>query len=377
VLDEPTAGLDPASVDELSGILAAVSASGTSVLLSTHDVDFAAEWATEAVLLHQGRILSCGPIDRVLSEREHLRTCRLRTPRRLVGMARTGTREPVAKQGGLHVLHLHPSARVASESVARELDAHLHVHRDDAASGEHSFERLAVRLEEIWKSAAGIVLFAPVGVAVRSLAPLLRHKLSDPAVVCCDVHGRWAVSLLSGHEGGANDLAARVSRILEAEPIVTTTSEASRTHVVGIGCRRGVEAAVVAEALDRALERICLGRTDLRLVATTEAKRDDAAIAQVASDLGIPLRIVSHREIRTLRPRVRKTAASRHFNVAAVSEPAALLAGRRTECVLRKFVHKGVTISVARELCAWSESVRATPLTEPVAPRPPSPHPAS
>ena len=53
----------------------------------------------------------------------------------------------------------------------------------------------------------GLVYVVPVGVAVRAIAPLIRHKTTDPAVVAVNVGGRWAVSLLSGHEGGANQLA--------------------------------------------------------------------------------------------------------------------------------------------------------------------------
>ena len=48
----------------------------------------------------------------------------------------------------------------------------------------------------------GLVYIAPCGVVVRAIAPFLEHKTKDPAVVVVDVGGRWAVSLLSGHEGG-------------------------------------------------------------------------------------------------------------------------------------------------------------------------------
>ncbi len=45
-------------------------------------------------------------------------------------------------------------------------------------------------------------------------------------MVVVDVGARWAISLLSGHEGGANDLAVAVGNILAAEPVISTTSEA-------------------------------------------------------------------------------------------------------------------------------------------------------
>ncbi|MEN9355236.1 MAG: hypothetical protein RL318_2561 [Fibrobacterota bacterium] len=277
----------------------------------------------------------------------------------------------------LHVLFLHPSARLAAQRVVRDLGAHLHVHELDARPGESSFDRMATRLAELWGSASGLVVLAPTGVVVRSIAPLLRHKLTDPAVVCCDVHGRWAVSLVSGHEGGANRLAAQVATCLQAEPIITTTSEAARVHVAGIGCRHGVPLEILREALSLALEQAGLKPDDLRLLATSEAKRKEPGMVALADELDLPLRLLSHREIRTLRPHVRRSAASRHFPVPAVSEPAALLSGTRTRCILKKFIHRGVTVSIARELCAWSESDPATRSTAPAAPKPPSPHPPS
>jgi cobalt-precorrin 5A hydrolase len=63
------------------------------------------------------------------------------------------------------------------------------------------------------------------GIVVRDLAPLLRSKHSDPAVVVLDERGWHAVSLLSGHKGGANDLARRVAALLGGTPVLTTASD--------------------------------------------------------------------------------------------------------------------------------------------------------
>lgn len=276
----------------------------------------------------------------------------------------------------LHVLYLHASASRCGRILSEGLGATLHVH-DLAWDGNGApFERIAGRLAEIWPDAQGIVALAPTGLVVRSIAPLLGHKTRDPAVVVCDVHGRWAVSLLSGHEGGANRLAEHVAELLEAEPIVTTTSEAVRTLTAGIGSRRGVAVECVREALQLALERLGVTARDLRTLATSQAKAQEEAIRQVAAELELPLRIVSHREIRALRPHVRRTAASRHFPVPAVSEPAALLSGRRTTCLL-KLKHRGVTICIAQELCGWSASGREIPWTAPDVAKRPSRPPAS
>ncbi len=85
---------------------------------------------------------------------------------------------------------------------------------------------LASLVGHLFTSRSDLVLFAAVGVAVRLVAPHLRDKRVDPAVVAVDDAGRFAVAVLSGHAGGANALAGRVAAILGATPVVTTASEA-------------------------------------------------------------------------------------------------------------------------------------------------------
>ncbi|MFE0351130.1 precorrin-3B C(17)-methyltransferase [Streptomyces griseoluteus] len=71
-----------------------------------------------------------------------------------------------------------------------------------------------------------LVCFLATGATVRLLAPLLGDKAADPGVVCVDEGGRFAVSLVGGHGGGANELAYEVAQLLGAEPVVTTATDA-------------------------------------------------------------------------------------------------------------------------------------------------------
>ena len=79
-----------------------------------------------------------------------------------------------------------------------------------------------------------LVLFMPVGAAVRLLAPCLGHKHRDPAVVCVDDAGRFAVSLLSGHVGGGDRLAQQTASLLGATAVVTSASEVTGVLAVDL-----------------------------------------------------------------------------------------------------------------------------------------------
>lgn len=70
-----------------------------------------------------------------------------------------------------------------------------------------------------------LVCIMATGIVVRILAPLIVHKTSDPAVVVLDQNGKHAISLLSGHLGGANDLAREMAAISGGEAVITTATD--------------------------------------------------------------------------------------------------------------------------------------------------------
>lgn len=80
----------------------------------------------------------------------------------------------------------------------------------------------------------GIVAIVSLGAVVRLIAPHLKDKETDPAVVVVDAAGRFAIPVLSGHRGGANALAGRLAAALGATPVLTTAADARRTLAVDI-----------------------------------------------------------------------------------------------------------------------------------------------
>ena len=246
---------------------------------------------------------------------------------------------------------------VANILLATWGEGDLFAHQQVPVSNDaRRFDSVAALSAEIFVEYNRLVYVMPCGVVVRAIAAHLRDKHTDPAVVVVDAGGRWATSLLSGHEGGANQLAVDVANALDAEPIVTTTTEANKTLIVGIGCRKGMEADRIVSAIESAVAeaRVCI--EDVRFLASADVKRDEPGLIEASRRLGIPLRIVSSETIRSSPWRFTASDfVQKHVGLPAVAEPAALLAGRRTSLLLKKQTYHGITVALAKESCTWSE----------------------
>ena len=76
-----------------------------------------------------------------------------------------------------------------------------------------------------WKDFDAFIFIGAMGICVRTISPYIRDKHDDPAVVCVDTFGLNAISVLSGHVGGANELTQTVAGVLGASPVITTQSD--------------------------------------------------------------------------------------------------------------------------------------------------------
>lgn len=89
-------------------------------------------------------------------------------------------------------------------------------------------------LEEVFHAYETHVFIISIGAVVRMIAPLLRDKKQDPAVVCIDDAGQFAICLLSGHVGGGNRETLRIATALSCQPVITTASDVQGTLTVDI-----------------------------------------------------------------------------------------------------------------------------------------------
>lgn len=79
--------------------------------------------------------------------------------------------------------------------------------------------------EKAFEKYDSIIFISSTGIAVRAISKYLKSKDKDPAVVVVDVCNKFSISLVSGHLGGANDLALRISKILNNTPVITTATD--------------------------------------------------------------------------------------------------------------------------------------------------------
>lgn len=115
-------------------------------------------------------------------------------------------------QKKIAIIPIGEAATTLVSTLCRELPAEV-IGRSDVASRWHDYE--------------AFVFIGAMGICVRTIAPLIEDKHRDPAVVCIDSLGQHAISVLSGHVGGANELTRRIASIVDAQPVITTQSDLS------------------------------------------------------------------------------------------------------------------------------------------------------
>ena len=129
-----------------------------------------------------------------------------------------------------------PGLLVAAR-IAREHQADLYVSEkyfshipDDLKERAKVFDGVIKNLlPDLFASYDGIILIMALGIVVRSIARLAEDKTRDPAVLVGDVQGRFMISVLSGHSGGANKLTEEIARTTGALPVITTGTDVSQT----------------------------------------------------------------------------------------------------------------------------------------------------
>jgi cobalt-precorrin 5A hydrolase len=136
-------------------------------------------------------------------------------------------------------------ASLASKIAAGVPKADVYVAQKIGGPAEAScFESLAQAVAGCFHRYTGHVFIMATGIVVRTVAPLMFHKSRDPAVVVADDRGQFAISLLSGHLGGANKLAEQVAAAIGAKPVITTATDVNGVPAIDV---LAAEAGIIIE----------------------------------------------------------------------------------------------------------------------------------
>ncbi len=119
--------------------------------------------------------------------------------------------------------------RIISQ-LPEQADFYCHEHTQSGTQIETqtkacSFKHLRELMPLLWSNYSVLIFIMATGIVVRQISPYLESKAKDPAVLVLDDNGRFVISLLSGHLGGANAWSRYLARSLEATPIITTATD--------------------------------------------------------------------------------------------------------------------------------------------------------
>ncbi len=91
---------------------------------------------------------------------------------------------------------------------------------------------------QLWHTKRVMIFIMAAGIVVRTIGPLVRDKKKDPAVIVLDEKGTYAVSLLSGHVGGANERAEEIARFLGGRAVITTASDMNNATAIDVWAKK-------------------------------------------------------------------------------------------------------------------------------------------
>ena len=251
-----------------------------------------------------------------------------------------------------------------------------------------------------------LIFVGACGIAVRSIAPHVKSKLEDPAVLVVDEAGKFVIPILSGHIGGANELARKISAILDAQAVITTATDLNALPAVdewavkhncaignpeavkhisgallegqrvgvavtceevsapfpvtlwlrpkvlflGAGCNSGVDSEEFERCASDFLAGAGVNIKSLCALASIDLKRNETAMNTFAQTHNIPFVTFSASELQAVQGRFTSSERVRRFTgTDNVCERACVLAAGEGAVLLRsKCIYENITFALAR-----------------------------
>ncbi len=134
-----------------------------------------------------------------------------------------------------------------------------------------------------------LIFICATGIVMRTLAPVLENKYQDVPVLVMDEQGRFVIPLLSGHEGGANQLANQIAGLLNAQPVITTAGHyLNPVYTVGMGCERHCPKDELERLLQDCLQQAGLSIDQISSINSIDIKSDEVGLIELAQSLNKP-----------------------------------------------------------------------------------------
>ncbi len=134
------------------------------------------------------------------------------------------------------------------------------LHASLSQAGQKGFS-LSGWTEDNFTRREALIFVGAAGIAVRAVAPWIKNKTEDPAVLCVDETGRYVIPLLSGHLGGANTLAETIAAITGGEAVITTATDINGLFAVDLWAKRQKMEILQPERIKGISSRILRGET--------------------------------------------------------------------------------------------------------------------
>jgi len=228
-------------------------------------------------------------------------------------------------------------------------------HLADAESW-HSPKPFAKKVQQAFEQGDALIMICATGIAVRTLAPVLKSKQEDPPVLVLDEQGQFVIPLLSGHEGGANEWASSIAAQLDAQLILTTAkSYLQPVYSIGMGCERGCPKEHLQALLEDALKQVNIDLSDVSNINSIDIKADEEGLITLAESLKKPFQTYSKEELSSVEHllSIKSDYVYNTVGVYGVAESAALFAAQKatnsnSELILNKIKTDKATCAIAR-----------------------------
>ena len=211
-------------------------------------------------------------------------------------------------------------------------------------------------VQQAFNKGEALIMICATGIVVRTLSAVLRNKQDDPPVLVLDEMGSFVIPLLSGHEGGANDLAHQLAEAIGAQCVMTTANAYIQPiYTIGMGCERGCPEAALHELLQTALAEAQLVLADISSISSIDIKADEQGLIELGASLNKPFQTFDKIALAMVESQlsVKSDYIFKTVGVYGVAESAALVAAQHhtqqpAELVLNKIKSAKATCAIAR-----------------------------